>query len=96
MTTTITNPIKTMECPECGSAAQLYVEPSMWAGIWECTNEDCGVSDNCIHKQNHDEAIEVDILVNNEHDTYPVIVSICDDCDAILEPTTEYGAGDDN
>lgn len=97
MTTTTKQATKFITCPECGSAAKLYVEPSMWAGIWSCTNIDCGASDNCEHTNNHLEAIEVDILVNGEPASFPAMVSTCDDCGSQHEPSNEaYGDdGDD-
>lgn len=92
MTTTTTNPTKTITCPVCGSSAELAIEPSMWAGIWECTNEFCGASDSCEHDNYHSEAIEVDSSATGEHHSYPAIINICDDCDKTLEPTDDqYG-----
>lgn len=37
------------KCPECGSKTILYCEPAKYAGIWECQNPKCGVSDSCDH-----------------------------------------------
>jgi|SRR5882724_6480555 len=93
MTTTTTQATKYIACPECGSAAELYIEPSMWAGIWQCTNDICGVSDTCEHDNYTSEAIEVDVMgTNGERDGAPAIVDICDDCGTTLEPNTdEYG-----
>lgn len=92
MTTTTANPTKYITCPVCGSAAQIYAEPSMWAGIWECTNTDCGANDSCEHTVYHSEAATVDEMNGNECDSLSAIVNVCDDCGMTLEPTTnEYG-----
>lgn len=94
MTTTTTQEItKYITCPECGSAAKLYVEPSMWAGIWECENEDCGASDSCEHADYTTESIEVDVMgADGERDGAPAIINVCDDCGKTLEPRDDqYG-----
>lgn len=48
----------TTTCIACGSKALLYQWPHKYAGIWECTNKDCGVSDSCSHEERHIETTE--------------------------------------
>lgn len=36
-------------CPDCGSETELSVFPSPTAGIWQCLNPDCAVSDEHEH-----------------------------------------------
>lgn len=45
--------INKFRCPECGSKTITWKRPSRWAGIWECLNEACGLSDSCEHENYH-------------------------------------------
>lgn len=40
---------KDYECADCGSYAIMHTNPALWPGLWECTNEECGVCDYCEH-----------------------------------------------
>lgn len=71
---------KQITCPDCGGTALLDVYPSKTAGVWECQNPECGVSDTCEHPDTVHEIIEADTMRNGEHDTYNTEVEICQDC----------------
>lgn len=73
---------KIIDCPDCASAAKLYIYGSIWAGIWECENPECGASDSCEHASYHAEDTETMYF-----DSYgfPASrsseISICDECE---------------
>jgi hypothetical protein len=82
MNTTTTKPAT---CPDCGSYAELYTS-GPWAGIWECTNEECRASGSCEHLNTRNESAENDMLsADGEHTSYKSTIEICNDCEQQLE-----------
>lgn len=95
MTTTQTNQKAWIACPLCGSPTLLHVWPDKLAGIWECTNDQCGASDACEHVSTHTESFTVDTMTNGEHDQYEVLGYVCDDCGEQTEGDPALDAAED-
>jgi|GEM_PF-4417619 len=76
--------MKAIHCPECGSLAELNQHPHKDAGIWECTNEECGATDTCPHENLHIEKISTDYMRNGEIDQRDSEIYVCDDCNCAI------------
>lgn len=62
------------ECPDCGSAALMHIAPGLWPGLFECTNEECGLCDYCEHtNERHTEERE-------DFNGHTGLVYVCEDC----------------
>ncbi|MCL4357703.1 hypothetical protein M1512_02310 [Patescibacteria group bacterium] len=70
-------------CSECGSRTYLYHWPHEFAGIWECTNSDCGVSDSCLHNDRHIETTE-DWPTSPLDNPHEYEIYVCDLCDCMI------------
>lgn len=64
-------------CPECGSPTILNLHGSKHAGIWECTNLECGASDVCEHEKTTTE----DVLIDGGIE----LTEICDACGVVVD-----------
>lgn len=77
-------------CPECGGATLLYLCPHRFAGIWECQNPACGVSDSCEHERTDTETVtyyqpsQEQIDLGTDHDEEREI-TVCLDCKCEVE-----------
>jgi hypothetical protein len=73
-------------CTVCGHRAILYKYPSDNAGIWECTNSECGASDACEHEDRRIETTQVDFWPTSDIDhSYERSVYVCNACEVTLD-----------
>lgn len=72
-------------CPECGATATiLNTWGGQYAGIWECINPECGVSDSCEHEATHIETTE-DWPTGPEDNPQEYEIYVCDDCECAID-----------
>lgn len=73
-------------CTECGHRARMYMYPGKYAGIWECTNPECGASDSCDHEDRRIESTQVDYWPTPDIDrSYDVDVYVCNTCECTID-----------
>lgn len=66
---------KDYECTGCGSYALMHTNPNLTPGVWECTNEDCGLCGYCEHLG------ERHVETDEDNQGHPVRFYVCDDCE---------------
>lgn len=66
------------KCPECGhDEVKLYVFPHRYSGIYECQNDDCSASWDCLHEETQTEEVEDPPMHGDQTAVYYSHITTC-------------------